>query len=338
MLRTSDYTIFVDLPAERGDVLLVHGYTAAYDRVSAQVASYLKSLHGRASASAPGARAPSAETLGLLKKRGYLTEKTAEEEQTLVERLAKSIHRTSQHQMPRYVIMPTYDCNLRCRYCFQASIRSGGDASALCVMEREMVDRIFASFLKLEAQHGVNAEGNQARVFSLFGGEPLQRATLPIVSYLIEKARSSGPARFTAVSNCVDLHLFQDLLGPDGIRSIQVTFDGPPAEHDRRRVYADGSGSFERITENIDLALARGVEISARINLDRNNVAGLEALAEEMVKRGWNKAKGFTAYGAAIHGQDDRGDQLGSWGSTAPSCASANGSATGRSSAFPATR
>lgn len=313
MLKTSDYTIFVDLPAERGDVLLVHGYTAAYDRVSSQVAGYLKSLRRKADAPAPGSWTPSAKTLELLRRRGYLTEKSAEQEQQLLERLVRSIHLASQRRMPVYVIMPTYDCNLRCRYCFQADVRAGGAASVLRIMDREMVDRIFASFPKLEAKHGVNGDGKQLRAFQLFGGEPLQRATLPVVSYLFEKARSTGPARFSAVSNCMDLHLFRRFLGPDGIRSIQVTFDGPPAEHDRRRVRADGSGSFERIADNVGIALAKGVEISARINLDRSNVAGLEALAEEMVKRGWQAMKGFTAYGAAIHGQADRSDELGSW-------------------------
>lgn len=314
MLRTSDYTIFVDLPAERGDFLLVHGYTAAYDRVSARVAGYLKSLGQEARDSTPASWMPSPETLGLLKKRGYVTEKTPEEEQALVERLAMSIQLNSRRKMPGYVIMPTYDCNLRCHYCFQASLRASADASAMRVMDREMVDRLFASIPKLEAKHGANADGKLKRGFSLFGGEPLQRATLPVVSYVIEKARSAGPARFTAVSNCVDLHVFQDLLGPDAVASIQVTFDGAPAEHDRRRVHPDGSGSFERIADNISMALAKGVEINARINLDRNNVAGLDALAEEMVRRGWHEMKGFAAYGAAIHGQQDRGGQLGSWG------------------------
>ena len=40
MLRTSSYTIFVKLPAQGEDVLLVHGYTGAYDRVSGSVAAF----------------------------------------------------------------------------------------------------------------------------------------------------------------------------------------------------------------------------------------------------------------------------------------------------------
>ena len=43
MLRTSSYTIFVKLQDQAEDVLLVHGYTGAYDRVSSGVAAFLRS-------------------------------------------------------------------------------------------------------------------------------------------------------------------------------------------------------------------------------------------------------------------------------------------------------
>lgn len=44
MLRTSSYTIYVDLPEDKEQMLLVHGYTGAYDKVSQRVATYLRSL------------------------------------------------------------------------------------------------------------------------------------------------------------------------------------------------------------------------------------------------------------------------------------------------------
>ena len=44
MLRTSNYTIFVDLPDEPDNMLLVHGYSGAYDKISKRVATYVRSL------------------------------------------------------------------------------------------------------------------------------------------------------------------------------------------------------------------------------------------------------------------------------------------------------
>ena len=44
VLRTSNYTIYVELPGDADQMLLVHGYTGAYDRVSRGVVAYLRSL------------------------------------------------------------------------------------------------------------------------------------------------------------------------------------------------------------------------------------------------------------------------------------------------------
>src|SRR2546430_14688714 len=43
-LRASSYTIYVDLPNEPDAMLLVHGYSGAYDKVTRRVATYVRSL------------------------------------------------------------------------------------------------------------------------------------------------------------------------------------------------------------------------------------------------------------------------------------------------------
>jgi uncharacterized protein len=80
-----------------------------------------------------------------------------------------------------------------------------------------------------------------------------------------------------------------------------VTLDGIPQEHDRRRIYPDGSGSFERIARNITLALERGVFVSVRMNIDRNNISQLPALAEVFATHGWTGRSQFAPYVAPIH-------------------------------------
>ena len=80
-----------------------------------------------------------------------------------------------------------------------------------------------------------------------------------------------------------------------------MTLDGPPREHDRRRVYADGSGSFEKIARNITMALERGVFVGVRMNIDRNNISQLPELGEVFAAQGWTGKKNFAPYVAAIH-------------------------------------
>jgi uncharacterized protein len=317
MLRASDYTIYAELPGS-DDVLLVHGYTATYDRVSGRVASWLRSRGSAAASDGGGAGewSPSAPTIALLQRRGHLTTKTPEEERAFVSKYARALKRHHDRRTPNYVVMPTYDCNLRCRYCFQTELRSEASAAALRVMDRELVDRLFVAFKRIDAMHGHKPHPKQRRTLTLYGGEPLQRSTRAIVEYLLERGRAENAGMISAVSNCTELHLFEDLLGPDGIASIQVTFDGPPSEHDRRRVDAQGAGTWSRIVENVGMALAKGVHINARVNVDRRNVDGLGELAGHFVRLGWDRAKNFTSGAAAVHGAADRPSQIGSWGVT----------------------
>ncbi|HEX6862617.1 MAG TPA: radical SAM protein, partial [Thermoanaerobaculia bacterium] len=136
MLRTSSYTIYVNLPDHEDEVLLVHGYTGAYDKVSRGVADFLRSrevkgaakpLYGDWSAEPEprgGAGTPSDATLDLLREQGYLTELSKEEEETFFSGLAAALHVRALRQAPSYIFMPTYDCNLRCSYCYQDHMRT----------------------------------------------------------------------------------------------------------------------------------------------------------------------------------------------------------------------
>ncbi|MBV8644633.1 MAG: SPASM domain-containing protein [Candidatus Eremiobacteraeota bacterium] len=103
------------------------------------------------------------------------------------------------------------------------------------------------------------------------------------------------------MTNATELDAYADLLGPDGIAVLQITLDGPRERHDARRIYADGSGSFDRIAANIDLALARGGFVDVRMNVDRTNADGLVALAQFFEARGWTGQNGFSAYAAPVH-------------------------------------
>ncbi|MFM6730282.1 MAG: hypothetical protein ACKPJN_06435, partial [Microcystis panniformis] len=112
MLRTSSYTIYVDLPSSTDEMLLVHGYTGAYNKVSRRVATYLRSLEVKAppkplygdwtpEPAINGEITPPAEaTIELLKKRGYLTKMTPEEEEAFFVKLATKLHHFQKRLMP----------------------------------------------------------------------------------------------------------------------------------------------------------------------------------------------------------------------------------------------
>lgn len=327
MLRTSSYTIYVDLPSEQERMLLVHGYTGAYDLVSRGVATYVRSLERRRPPKPlygtwtpePEAEGrvpmPSDETLEALQRRGYLTQLSFDQEEDFFTRITHNLHERS--RTPGYVFVTDYNCNLRCPYCFQSHMRE--DASfcqLLGAMRREVIDRIFRAIRKIEDRHGLDPEEKRFRSYGLFGGEPLLRASRGSVEYIFEKARDLGPCSFFTISNGTEIDAYEDLIGPEGIGFFQITFDGAPPEHDKRRVYADGRGSYERIADNIDMALERGAVVSVRVNIDRNNLDQVVPLAAEIRKRGWDKHKNFHVYVAAIRAENDHTDAeqtFGTW-------------------------
>lgn len=322
MLRTSSYTIYVDLPDSRDEMLLVHGYTGAYDRVSRRVANYLRSLESKRPPkplygewlSEPDlpdeVTPPGEETLKLLESRGYLTKFDREKEQEFFGRLALKLAERSAHQPPSYIFMPTYSCNLRCPYCFQDHMRTDPNFKHLLrTMSTDMVDRYFKALPAIEAEHGIDAGPDHERNIGFFGGEPLLAANRSIVEYIMEKARSMGNAVFWAVSNATEIEAYDGLLGPEGIAQIQITLDGPPDEHNQRRVYPDGSGSFDKIARNIDFALERGVMISVRLNIDRNNIDDIPRLAEVIASYRWPEHRNFNVYTAPIHASNEKTDR-----------------------------
>ena len=324
MLRASSYNIYVDLPDETDYMLITHGYLGSVDKVSTRAATYIRSLEAKKAhkplfgswtpeTSVSGeVPIPSDSTLEVLRKRGYLTQLSVEEEEQFFSKVAVKVHQINSNSAPNFIFMPTYNCNLRCAYCFQDHMRTDSNFQHLLkTISPSTVDEIVAAMPQLERLHGWTEDyGVPRRDIGFFGGEPLLAQSRPIVEYIMQKVESVGEVgRYWAVSNATELHHYQDLLGQGKIEQIQVTLDGPPREHDTRRIYADGSGSFERIAANITMALELGVEISVRLNLDKLNVHELPELASEMYARGWDKYDNFNAYTAPIHASNEKTDR-----------------------------
>ncbi len=211
MLRTSMYTIYVDLPHGTDEILLVHGYSGAYDKVSRRVATYIrfletsrppKPLYGTwILEPAIEGEIPqiSDRSIEILKKRGYLTEMSPEEEETFFSKVAVTLHHNSQRGV-NYIVMPTYDCNLRCGYCFQDHMRTNSAyAHLLRTMRPEMVERMLMAMPRIEQGHGASPETQPNRNIGFFGGEPLLAQNQRIIEYIVRRAQEIGQATFWAV-------------------------------------------------------------------------------------------------------------------------------------------
>ena len=291
-MRTSNYNIYVPF-VDSEQFVLVHGYTGAIDLVDVDVVNFLQTFEQRDEDKRNNFM--DEKTIQTLIRRGYLTEKTPEDENQHLLRIAALLLKKYQKvKFPQFAIIPTYDCNLRCFYCYESKLRAKGKEWLKTRITKEQIDVIFQVIPGL-----CSGNTNEGEV-ELYGGEPLLAESLDVVEYIIEKGGKLNLS-FSATTNGVDLEYFKDLLGDKKIRRLQISIDGPPRIHDRRRFQSDSSGTFQLISKNINMALDRGTKVSLRINLDRLAISGLSTLIRIMEEHGWFSQANFWAYLSSIH-------------------------------------
>ena len=275
--------------------MLFHGYSGAVDLVTSRIASLLVEWD---SSKGNPSKALSQDTLSHLTKRGYLTERTPEAERAYVVELGRRVHGVMRkHASPGFLVIPTYGCNLRCPYCYERGLHRKGTAWLETRMSVEMIEAA------LEAMDRIDGSVRRPRCLTFYGGEPLQESNETIIRLLHDRACKKGFRRFSAITNAVELEHYSDLLGVDRkISFLQVTIDGPPSIHDRRRFLQGGGGTFVRIVRNIELAIQQGTTVSVRINVDRSNAKGVEWLRSFFHKKGWSRNTLFRAYCSPVHG------------------------------------
>jgi len=195
--------------------------------------------------------------------------------------MVKFRYRKSAFDNRRLVVtmIPTKACNLACNYCFEHQKTGARMSEDDC--------RNILKFFEYELDE-IRPTG-----FTIFwyGGEPL------LALDIIEKFQQ-GTAELCAkfgIKRETDPMITNGYLLDEktaqrlkqmGIGSLQLTLDGNRDHHDRRRVLPNGSGTFRRVREAIDIARTTFPRIAVRINTNKDNLDGIrEMLAADPVFR-----------------------------------------------------
>ncbi|MDF2484265.1 MAG: hypothetical protein K0R46_433 [Herbinix sp.] len=237
-----------------------------------------------------------------LKQRGYLYE-NEEEERLNVEKLKLiNTHRTKQRANTTFTICPTMGCNLRCTYCFE----SNSQHTNLNTLTDDQMEGLFGHISKVAVQfkelYDRTPEDKRASLkglapsINLFGGEPLLKTNYQIVEKICEFAKSvSVPVKI--ITNGTTIKHYEPLLMRyRDMLSIQITMDGDKETHDKRRIRADGTGTFDEICNSIDKILDIGIYITLRINVDKENLQDLAKLKQIIEDKKWGEDKNFFPY------------------------------------------
>jgi uncharacterized protein len=211
-------------------------------------------------------------------ERGYFYKDPLEEDR-LFEKLFRNYQKKAGQRPVKYVICPTYTCNLRCTYCFEKDLPENPS--------RDMDENMLES--ALESIKAVSGRiDRKISAVELFGGEPLLPRNKNSVAKILGFAAANG-AKVTIVTNGVFAGDFIDIFEPvrDNIEMLQITIDGPEGIHDKRRKTSSGKGSFSQISKSISGLLDAGINTNARVNIDSENIQYLSELYEYMKKRDW---------------------------------------------------
>jgi len=226
----------------------------------------------------------------LLKSRSFVYSDQDEEKQE-IQRTYEAFSASSggPKYFRHYEILLSYGCNLRCSYCFQKDRHDG------LPMSRQRLALALKAIEELDEKATKNAFGdndNARPALTIAGGEPLQYipAHLELLEDIIEFSRSHD-MNYDFTSNGYDLAKFIPFFQANGKcpTSIQITLDGVGTTHDRRRPHVSNGGSFSYIVDGIDAALKADILISLRVNVDRDNVDGLDLMAQLIEERGWTE-------------------------------------------------
>lgn len=282
-MRTSTYDITVPLHDE-DRYLLIHGIYGTVDLISAEYGRLLEQNSSDIKSLPPDIQKH-------LLKRGHITERSAEEEEAILERRALSFEKlhSSKDSSPTYVFIITYDCNLRCIYCFQRNIK-GRSSSNSQIMTTEQIEKCFKI---------IRSHPPKRPQLEVFGGEPLRAEHRRLIEVIVHSAKEMGYT-IAATTNGYELNHYTDLLAPDMISNLIVTIDGPSKIHDHRRPAVGGRPTYPQIVQHLDIAIKKGVQIYLRVNLDHQNLHDLPELAIDLQQRGWFEYKNFNMYYATV--------------------------------------
>ena len=144
------------------------------------------------------------------------------------------------HKTLNVILLPTYNCNFRCSYCYEFFPN--------IVMSESIQDDIFAYVEKMLVDYS-------ALNISWFGGEPLLEldTIIRLSDKFQELCKREGKAYLADITTngyLLTVDVFKKLLRCN-VRTYQITIDGLQSTHDKYRHLVNGGATYNTIVSNL---------------------------------------------------------------------------------------
>lgn len=171
----------------------------------------------------------------------------------------------------------SYDCNLRCVYCFER------DKSRKFEMTKEKLSETMTYIEELSKNSNV--------ILVFYGGEPLLEKNRENINTVIDQFKNNHNVYFRFITNGVYVKEYIEIFDhvKHKIINFTITLDGIKSIHDSRRISKELNSSFDAIIESISLLSQKGYPVSIRININHENIDCQEELIGYLNKTIQNK-------------------------------------------------
>lgn len=167
-------------------------------------------------------------------------------------------------------LVPTISCNLKCPYCFETSKPDG-----------KMSDSVIKRLVEFINQYPSRYYG-----ITWFGGEPLlcMDQIETILTELQDCDKKLSYHRMITNGTLWNERAF-NLFMKFPLDSVQITFDGGRSNHDKKRFFSNGNGTFDVILKNAKLLKTnfQNTRLSFRINVDKTTQNDYEELEMQIL-------------------------------------------------------
>lgn len=213
--------------------------------------------------------------LDTLKERKYMFD-NEKDYQDYIADLNKELLYQSYSEAPNFVLLPTFDCNLNCYYCFEKGYEKNDG-----IIKKLDIQKVFAGIDRLikrnENIFGVKYSKEDILI-TITGGEPLLLEQKDMITSILERGKKEG-YKLSIVTNGTTIDLYEHILEKYEIDNIQITIDGGKTVHDKIRIGKNGEETFDIIVENLLIAQKLANSVCVRINVNRKNIESISELA-----------------------------------------------------------
>lgn len=268
MYKQSLYNVFVEKTKENKNLIYntYSGSFACFDNQTQQIFDDIEYISKN-----DNLDSQTKEIIDNLFQLGFIVDNKRNEDEEL--KLQGRLMRFANNQI-NLTIAPTLNCNMRCPYCYEEKKN---------INMNELIENDIVKFVKKMY------EDRKFKYMSItwYGGEPLLsvdtifRLSEKFILFCNEKGIKYDAGM---ISNGVLLtyDLGRRLKEECHLSFVQVTIDGMPDYHNKKRCLIDGRESFPIIVNNVD-ACKDLFKIAVRVNVDEINKDNVQKLVDYLI-------------------------------------------------------